>query len=82
MNIKVKGLHWTYFRLADGTKKKYWYAWRGGPPLTGEFGSAEFIARYNAAVASRLITPEGRLLALLQGYQRSTEFDGLRPRNL
>ena len=70
MNIKVKGLHWTIFRLADGTKKKYWYAWRDGPRLTGEPGSPEFIASYNAAVATK--TYAGWAVAeLLQGYQRT-----------
>jgi integrase len=78
MNIKIKNLHWTIFRLADGTKKKYWYAWRGGPRLTGEFGSPEFIGSYNAAVATKAVTPEGRLLSLLQAYQRTDDFRGLR----
>jgi hypothetical protein len=30
MRINAKGLHWTPVTLADGTKKTYWYAWRGG----------------------------------------------------
>jgi hypothetical protein len=33
----------------------YWYAWRGGPRLRGEEGSAEFWASYNEAIASRQI---------------------------
>ena len=78
MRINLKGLHWTPVTLADGTKKTYWYAWRGGPRLTGEYGSPEFIASYNAAAATKLTAPEGRLLALLQGYQQSQDFLGLR----
>jgi hypothetical protein len=31
----------------------YWYAWRGGPRLRGEEGSAAFWASYNAAIADR-----------------------------
>ena len=42
MRINAKGLHWTPVTLADGTKKTYWYAWRGGPRLIGEHGSPEF----------------------------------------
>ena len=38
MRINAKGLHWTPVTLADGTKKTYWYAWRGGPRLVGEYG--------------------------------------------
>jgi integrase len=80
MRINAKGLHWTTVTLADGTKKVYWYAWRGGPRLVGEYGSPEFIASFNAAAATKTPAPEGRLQALLQGYQRSQEFLGLRER--
>jgi integrase len=80
MHINVKGLHWTAATLADGTKKIYWYAWRGGPRLVGEYGSPEFIASYNAAVAMKVVAPECRLLALTQAYQRSQDFLSLRER--
>jgi integrase len=80
MRINAKGLHWTTVTLADGTKKIYWYAWRGGPRLVGEYGSPEFIASYNAAIATKIAPPEGRLLALLQSYQKSQDFLSLRER--
>jgi integrase len=82
MRIKLKGLHPAYAKLADGTRKKYWYAWKGkgAPRLQGEPGSPEFIASYNAAVATKIASPEGRLLRLLQDYQRSQNFLGLRDR--
>ena len=80
MRINAKGLHWTIAKLADGTTKTYWYAWRGGPRLIGEPGSGEFIAAYNAAIATKIVAPEGRLLSLLQGYQQSQDFLGLRER--
>jgi integrase len=80
MRIDAKGLHWTTAKLADGTKQIYWYAWRGGPRLVGDYGSPEFIASYNAAVATKVAPPAGRLLALLQGYQRSQDFLSLRER--
>jgi integrase len=60
--------------------RTYWYAWRGGPRLSGEYGSPEFIASYNAAVATKVVLPEGRLLALTQAYQTSQDFLGLRER--
>jgi integrase len=66
--------------LADGSEKTYWYAWRGGPRLTGDYGSPEFIASFNAAIATKVIAPDGRLLSLLQVYQQSTDFRGLRDR--
>ena len=33
--------------------RAYWYAWRGGPRLSGEPGSPEFIASYNEAIEQR-----------------------------
>jgi integrase len=80
MHIDAKGLHWTPATLADGSKKIYWYAWKNGPPLVGEYGSPEFIASYNAAIATKVAAPAGRMLALLQGYQKSQDFLGLRER--
>jgi integrase len=80
MRINASGLNWTTVTLAAGTEKTYWYAWRGGPRLSGEYGSPEFIASYNDAVATKVATPEGRLLSLTQAYQRSEDFRGLRER--
>jgi integrase len=80
MRIRAKGLHWTPVTLADGTKKTYWYAWRGGPRIEGEPGTPEFIATYNRAIATKTAVPEGRLLSLLQAYQTSQDFLSLRER--
>jgi integrase len=35
------------------------------------------MASYNAAVATKIVAPEGRLLALIQAYQKSQKFLGL-----
>jgi hypothetical protein len=78
MRVKLKGLFWAPAKLADGSRKIYWYAWKGGPRLRGELGTPEFIASYNAAVATKIAAPEGGLLRLLQEYQRSQNFLGLR----
>jgi integrase len=80
MRVNLKGLFWAPARLADGTKRIYWYAWRGGPRLRGEPGDPEFVASYNEAVATRITAPAGRLLSLFEEYQRSTDFTGLRDR--
>jgi integrase len=79
MRINLKGLHPAICKLADGTRKTYWYAWKGkgAPRLRGEPGSAQFIASYNEALATKIAAPEGRLLRLLQEYQRSQNFLGL-----
>jgi len=54
----------------------YWYAWKGGPSLTGEPGTPEFIASYNEACARKVTPPTGVLLSILQGYQASDDFLG------
>jgi integrase len=76
----MTGLHYAPRKLADGTKRDYWYAWRGGPRLKGEFGSPEFIASITAAVASRIAPPEGQLIALIHAYQKTQDFLRLRDR--
>jgi hypothetical protein len=54
MRVNLKGINSHTARLADGTTKTYWYAWKGGPRLQGEPGTPEFIASYNEAAARRL----------------------------
>jgi len=76
MRVRLKGLNCATKRLADGTLRTYWYAWRGGPLLRGEPGTPEFVASYNEAIARRVTPPQGVLLSILQGYQASGEFLG------
>jgi integrase len=67
-------------KLADGSFKTYYWAWKGGPPLRGKPGDPEFVADYNAAIAKKVAPPTGKLLSVLQGYQQSSDFLGLAPR--
>lgn len=80
MRINARGIHWTLATLADGRKKTYWYAWKNGPRLVGEPGSKEFIASFNAALANKVLPPDGRLQTLIDAYQRSQAFLALRER--
>jgi integrase len=73
MRVRLKGINSYTARLADGTKKT-WYAWKGGPRLRGEPGTAEFIASYNEAVSRKIAPQRGTLLSLLQQYQASEDF--------
>ena len=74
MRIRLKGLNSITKRLADGTNRTYSYAWKGGPALHGEPGTAAFIASYNEAVARKVTPARGKLLSLLQDYQASEDF--------
>jgi integrase len=81
VRIHLKGINSITKKLADGTRRTYWYAWKGGPPLRGEPGTPEFIASYNAAVAQKIEAPTGTLQSLLFRFQESAEFQfGISPR--
>src|SRR5262245_11705993 len=77
MRVRLKGINSVRKRLADGTTKTFWYAWKGGPPLRGEPGSPEFHASYNEAVAQKKTPARGTLFSILQQYQASQDFLGL-----
>ena len=77
MRIPLKGINSVRKRLADGSAKTFYYAWKSGPPLRGEPGSREFIASYNEAVARKVGSPSGVLLSLLQQFQASQDFTDL-----
>jgi len=80
MHVRLKGINSYTAKLADGTTRTYWYAWKGGPRLHGEPGTPEFIASYNEAAAQKIKTPAGCLLSLLQAYQSSDDFRQLAER--
>jgi integrase len=61
-------------KLADGTVRNYWYAWRGGPRLEGSPGTAEFVASYNTAVAARQRPNNSLLSSVLDAYQDAEAF--------
>nr|WP_137827744.1 tyrosine-type recombinase/integrase [Methylobacterium sp. L1A1] len=75
MRVKLVGLHTVVVPLADGTKKTYYYAWRGGPRIKGKLGSPEFIASYNAAVADRKQVGAETFHKVIATYKASSEFN-------
>jgi hypothetical protein len=80
MRIRLRGINCKRKKLAGGSFKTYYWAWKGGPPLQGEPGTPEFQASYNAAVAAKVTPPTGVLLKLLQDYQASDQFRSRRDR--
>ena len=81
MRVPLKGINSITKRLADGSRRTYWYAWKGGPPLRGEFGSPEFHASYNEAVAAKRPTVGKTLSSLTAYFQSTTEFSqDIKPR--
>ncbi|MEM6438543.1 MAG: tyrosine-type recombinase/integrase [Pseudomonadota bacterium] len=66
------GLHRAPKRLADGTRKTYFYAWKGGPRFPDDYGSPAFAAAFAAAQASRSEPKaRGTVQELFDRYQRS-----------
>lgn len=49
MRVRLKGIHTAIVKRADGAKRTYHYAWRGGPRLVGKPGSPEYVTSYYAA---------------------------------
>jgi integrase len=80
MRMRLKGINCKTKRLADGSTRTYYWAWKGGPPLRGEPGTPEFIASYNEAVARKVTPPAGLLFSVLAKFQASSDFTDLRER--
>ncbi|MEH3145195.1 MAG: site-specific integrase [Methylobacterium frigidaeris] len=80
MRVRLKGINSKTKTLSDGTRKTYWYAWKGGPRIEGEPGTPEFMASYNAAVSRKAEPAQGVILSIMQGFQASDDFRSLSPR--
>jgi integrase len=80
VRIRLKSINSVRKILADGTRRTYWYAWKGGPALRGEPGTPEFVVSYNEAVTRKVAPQAAALLSVLQGFQASTAFADLAPR--
>jgi integrase len=74
MRMLLKGINSKRKRLADGSFKTYWYAWKGGPPLRGKPGTPEFIASYTEVVGKKPPTVSKTLSSIIAYFQTTTEF--------
>ena len=77
MRVRLKGINSVSKRLADGTTRTYWYAWKGGPPLRGEPGTPEFIHSYNEAAARKATARKARCSTCCRATSKAQEFLGL-----
>jgi integrase len=55
----------------------YYYAWEGGPRLSGEPGSPEFVASYNQAIEQRRTPDKSRFRFVVADYKSSAEYKKL-----
>jgi len=79
MRVRLKGINWVTKRLADGRTVTHYYAWRGGPRLSGTPGSAEFVTSYQEAHRTRKVPTQGCLFTLIAEFKASAEYLGLAP---
>src|SRR5688500_230047 len=80
MRINLPGIHTVRAKLANGSRRLYYYAWRGGPRLAGAPGSREFISTYEAAHRIRREPSPTLFQSIIAGFKASREFDKLRDR--
>jgi integrase len=57
--------------------RTYWYAWRGGPRLSGEPGSPEFITSYNEAIEAQRAPDKRRFRFVVTDYKASADYKAL-----
>ncbi|MCK1533165.1 MULTISPECIES: site-specific integrase [unclassified Bradyrhizobium] len=57
--------------------KTYYYAWRGGPALTGQPGTPEFMASYNEAIEGRKAVSADKFRSLVVQYKASADYKKL-----
>lgn len=74
MRVDLKGIATVRQRLADGTVAVYRYAWRGGPRIKAEPGSAAFLDEYQSALKTRQAPPSDQFRALIAAYKGSSDF--------
>src|SRR6266513_2105574 len=72
MKVELRGIAKT---RAKG--RTYYYAWRGGPRLRGEPGSAEFMAAYQEAHENRRTPDTGRFRSVVVFYKASADYKKL-----
>jgi integrase len=80
MRVRMEGLHKVKRRLADGSYRVHYYAWRGGPKIEADHGSPAFFIEWQRLTLGRDDPGEryaGLFQQLINDYQRAPEFEKL-----
>lgn len=83
---RLPGLASATKTLADGSKQRYYYAWRGGPLLRADDGyplqpkDPQFFVAYTNAHQERKKPAAGTLFSLIAAYKASSAFTKTAPR--
>lgn len=80
MREKLPGLASATKKLANGTRRTYWYAWRGGPLLADSSGAPldpkdpRFFVAYTDAHRARKTPQQGTMKSLVALFRSSSEY--------
>ena len=77
MKVQMPGVHKVNAKLADGTRRAYYYAWRGGPRMVTEPGSKAFMGEYLRLTRNRLdvdLIVSGSIAELIKKYRMSADW--------
>lgn len=78
MPVELKGLHSAKKVLADGSVKRYYYAWKNGPRIKAEYGTPAFVLEYHEHHKSIRTVDETTVASIIAHY-KATELPTLRP---
>lgn len=71
------GIHRVRKRLADGTARVYYYAWRGGPRIKAQPGTEAFLLEWAAHVEQARKPEQATIDMLMAEYRASQEWAAL-----
>ena len=80
MRIRLKGINSKRKRLADGTLQNLLLRMERRTAVARRAGNAGIRRELQRSGRTKVVTPQGRLLSVLQAYQASGEFNGLAAR--
>jgi integrase len=79
VQVEMKGVHKVKRRLAGGGESVHYYAWRGGPKINADYGTAAFLAEWQAHCATREKPQHhaGTFQTIITAYQQASAFTSL-----
>jgi hypothetical protein len=79
VRVHLRGIHKVNKTLATGEIKTYYYAWRGGPRISANPGTPDFMRFYTEAHASVRKPRAGTLMTLIAEFKGSADYARLAP---
>lgn len=73
MQVKLQGIHAVNRIMKNGTRKNYFYAWRGGPRLPSP-DDPEFLRSYQRAIDAKAAGCTSDISSLIRSYKESSWF--------